>query len=66
MADYVEKAKHMAAETAGTAKEKVGEATGNDDLRSDGATDQVEANAHQAADAVSDGAEKLSFQRESV
>ncbi|WP_306303514.1 CsbD family protein [Rhodococcus sp. BS-15] len=52
MADFIDKAQHKAEELAGTAKEKAGEATGDDSLRAEGATDQAKANTHQAADKV--------------
>lgn len=48
MADFVDKAQHKAEELAGQAKEKVGDATGNDNLRGDGAADQAKAKAREA------------------
>lgn len=59
MADFIDKAQHKAEELAGTAKEKAGEATGDDSLRAEGAKDQAKANTHQAADKVSDAAESV-------
>ena len=59
MADFIDKAQHKAEELAGTAKEKAGEATGDDSLRAEGATDQAKANTHQAADKASDVAENV-------
>lgn len=59
MADFVDKAQHKAEELTGQAKEKVGDATGNDNLRSDGAADQVKAKARQVGDTLSDGVDAL-------
>lgn len=47
-----DKAKNSYQDAAGTAKEKVGEAVGNDDLKNEGKADQLGA-------AVKDGAEKV-------
>ncbi|KTR37589.1 CsbD family protein [Rothia kristinae] len=47
-----DKAENKGQDFAGTAKEKVGEAVGNDDLKNEGKADQLSA-------AVKDGAEKV-------
>ncbi len=59
MADFVDKAQHKTEELTGQAKEKVGDATGNDNLRGDGAADQVKAKARQVGDTLSDGIDAL-------
>ncbi|MCP3427151.1 CsbD family protein [Rothia sp. AR01] len=47
-----DKAENKAQDASGTAKEKVGQAVGNDDLKNEGKADQVSA-------AFKDGAEKV-------
>jgi uncharacterized protein YjbJ (UPF0337 family) len=59
MADFVDKAQHKAEELTGQAKEKVGDATGNDNLRGDGAADQAKAKAPQVVAHTRRAAEKL-------
>lgn len=59
MADFIDKAKHKAEEVAGKAKEKIGEATGNDDLRAEGATDQGKGKTKQVGDNISDAASNV-------
>ncbi|AVT30418.1 MULTISPECIES: CsbD family protein [unclassified Plantactinospora] len=51
-----DKIRHKIEEVAGAAKEKTGEATDNDRLRAEGATEQTEANVKQAGDHVVDAA----------
>lgn len=53
---FADKAKHAAEELVGKAKEAVGDATNNDDLKADGQTDQVEADVKQRGDKVQDAA----------
>lgn len=48
----IDKARHRAEEVVGEAKEKVGELTGNDTLRSEGRKDQVSGNVEQTGDSV--------------
>jgi len=50
-----DKIKNKAQEVAGKAKEKVGEITGNDELRREGQADQAEAGVKQAGEKVKDG-----------
>ncbi|MFC1413983.1 CsbD family protein [Streptacidiphilus sp. N1-12] len=54
---------NKAQEAAGKVKEKVGDVTGNDELKGEGQGDQVESKAKQAMDdakdAVGDAAEKI-------
>ncbi|WP_371484079.1 CsbD family protein [Kitasatospora sp. NBC_00315] len=50
MSKLTDKAKQV----QGNVKEKTGELTGNDKLRADGRTDQVDAKARQAADQAKD------------
>ncbi|MET0198303.1 CsbD family protein [Rhodococcus sp. RS1C4] len=59
MSDFIDKAQHKADELAGDAKERIGNATGDDELRGSGAAQKAKGNAHQLADTVSDGAEEL-------
>ncbi|MGC0365742.1 uncharacterized protein YjbJ (UPF0337 family) [Rhodococcus sp. 27YEA15] len=59
MADFIDKAKHRAEDLIGEAKEKIGHATGNDDLAAEGAGDQVKAKAKKVGDAVSDAASDI-------
>ena len=54
MSDFIDKAKHRAEDLIGEAKEKFGNATGNDDLAAEGVADQGEAKVKKAGDAVSD------------
>lgn len=56
MSDFIDKAQHKAEEIAGEAKEHIGSATGDDEMRGRGAAEKAKANAHQAADTVSDAA----------
>jgi uncharacterized protein YjbJ (UPF0337 family) len=50
----VDKIKNKAEELAGEVKEKVGELTGNDDLKSEGKGDQASGNVKQAGEKVKD------------
>ncbi|HEY9290342.1 MAG TPA: CsbD family protein [Microlunatus sp.] len=54
-----DKAKNKATEVAGAAKEKAGEAMGDDELRREGKRDQAKANAKQAGEKVKDAADDL-------
>lgn len=54
MSDFIDKAKHRAEDALGAGKEKVGNATGNDDLAAEGVADQGEAKVKKAGDAISD------------
>ncbi|ALU72571.1 general stress protein CsbD [Rhodococcus erythropolis R138] len=54
MSDFIDKAKHRAEDLIGEAKEKIGNATGNDDLAAEGVADQGEAKVKEAGDTVSD------------
>ncbi|WP_300009051.1 CsbD family protein [Pseudonocardia sp.] len=56
---FVDKAKHKAEEVIGEVKEKVGELTGNDELRAEGQKDQVSGNVKQTGDSVKDTASNL-------
>lgn len=47
-------AKHKIDEVAGKAKEKVGDATGDDEMKTEGKADQSKANLKQAGDKVKD------------
>jgi uncharacterized protein YjbJ (UPF0337 family) len=49
-----DKAKNSAQKAKGTAKEKVGKATGNDSLRRKGKADQVKGDLKQAGEKVKD------------
>ncbi len=49
-----DKAKNTAQKVKGTAKETVGKATGNDDLKAEGKTDQTKGNLKQAGENVKD------------
>ncbi|MFY1668449.1 CsbD family protein [Plantactinospora sp. WMMB334] len=51
-----DKIRHKVEEVTGAAKEKAGEATDNERLRAEGATEQTEANVKQAGDHVGDAA----------
>jgi uncharacterized protein YjbJ (UPF0337 family) len=55
----VDKIKNKAEELAGEVKEKVGELTGNDDLKSEGKGDQASGNVKQAGEKVKDAAKSL-------
>ena len=50
----VDKAKNAAQKAAGQAKEKIGAATGDEQLQADGQTDQVAGSAKQAGENVKD------------
>lgn len=50
-----DKIKNKAQEAAGKAKEKVGEVTGNDELRREGQADQAESGVKQTGEKVKDG-----------
>jgi len=49
-----DKTKNKAQDLAGKAKEKVGEATGNDDLRAEGQKDQAKGNVKEGVENVKD------------
>ena len=49
-----DKAKHKAEEVTGKAKDKVGEMTGDNDMRAEGKTDEAKGNLKQAGDKVKD------------
>jgi uncharacterized protein YjbJ (UPF0337 family) len=49
-----DKAHNSAEQAKGKAKETLGEATGNDDLRDEGKADQLKANLKQAAEKIKD------------
>ncbi|MDG4784810.1 CsbD family protein [Micromonospora sp. WMMD1102] len=51
-----DKIRHKVEEVTGAAKEKVGDATDNERLQAEGATQQTEANVKQAGDHVGDAA----------
>jgi len=51
---FTDKAKNKAQELAGKAKEKTGEATGNEELQAEGKADQVEGSLKQAGENVKD------------
>ena len=51
---FVDKARHKAEEVIGEVKEKVGELTGNDELKAEGKADQASGNVKQAGDSVKD------------
>jgi uncharacterized protein YjbJ (UPF0337 family) len=53
-----DKAANKAQEMKGKAKEVVGEATGDDDLKADGKADQVKGNLKQAREKVKDAFKK--------
>ncbi|MDQ2710228.1 MAG: CsbD family protein [Actinomycetota bacterium] len=53
---FVDKIKNKAEELAGKAKEKIGDATGNEDLKRDGQADQADAGLKQTVEHVKDGA----------
>lgn len=50
----LDKAKNTLEDLAGQAKEKIGEATGNDKLQAEGKTDQASGNLKQAGEHVKD------------
>lgn len=50
----VDKMKNKAEEVTGSAKEKVGEATGDSDMEAEGKLDQVKGNLKQAGEKVKD------------
>ena len=50
----LDKAKNKLEELSGKGKEQVGEATGNDDLKAEGQTDQAKGNLKQAGEKVKD------------
>jgi uncharacterized protein YjbJ (UPF0337 family) len=56
---FVDKAKHKAEEVIGEVKERVGELTGNDELKAEGKADQASGNVKQAGDSVKDAASSL-------
>ncbi|ALE79561.1 hypothetical protein WY02_15200 [Pseudonocardia sp. AL041005-10] len=56
---FTDKAKNKAQDAVGRAKEKVGDVTGNDDLKHDGQADQAEAAAKQAGEKVKDTAKDV-------
>jgi uncharacterized protein YjbJ (UPF0337 family) len=53
---FVDKAKNKAEELAGKAKEAVGDATDNNELKREGQADQAKANTKQAGENVKDAA----------
>ena len=56
---FVDKAEHKAEEVIGEVKEKVGELTGNDELKAEGRADQASGNVKQAGDSVKDAGASL-------
>jgi uncharacterized protein YjbJ (UPF0337 family) len=50
-----DKIRNTAQDAAGTAKEKVGEVTGDEQLEAEGVVDQAEAKLRKAAESVKDG-----------
>ncbi len=50
----IDKIKNKVEEASGTAKEKTGEATGDDQLRAEGQADQTSSNLKQAGEKVKD------------
>ena len=50
----VDKAKDMGQELGGMAKETAGDATGNDELKADGKSDQAKGNIKQAGEKIKD------------
>lgn len=56
---FIDKAKHKAEEIVGEVKEKVGDLTGNDQLKAEGKKDQVSGNVKQTGDSVKDAASNL-------
>lgn len=56
---FIDKAKHKAEEVIGEVKEKVGELTGNEELRAEGRKDQLSGNVKQTGDSVKDAASNL-------
>ena len=55
----VDKAKNKVQEVSGETKEKVGEHTGNEDLRAEGQADQTEGSLKQAGEKVKDAGGKI-------
>jgi uncharacterized protein YjbJ (UPF0337 family) len=53
-----DKAKNAAEEAVGKAKEVIGDATGNDELKAEGKTDQTKSNVKQAGENVKDAFKK--------
>ena len=53
---FTDKVKNKVEEAVGTAKEKVGRATGNDELVAEGRAEQAEANVKQTGEKVKDAA----------
>jgi uncharacterized protein YjbJ (UPF0337 family) len=51
---FIDKAKNKVEELTGQAKEKAGEATGNDDLKAEGQTDQAKGNLKDAGEKIKD------------
>ncbi len=51
---FIDKAKNKVEELTGQAKEKTGEATGNDDLKAEGQTDQAKGNLKDAGEKIKD------------
>ncbi|MER7417014.1 CsbD family protein [Micromonospora peucetia] len=51
---FTDKAKNKAEQLAGAAKERIGEAAGNERMRGEGATQQGDARARQAGEHVKD------------
>ncbi len=49
-----DKLKNATESTVGDAKEKIGDATGNDDMKAEGKTDQAKADLKQAGEKVKD------------
>ncbi|MCH1881992.1 CsbD family protein [Agrococcus sp. ARC_14] len=56
---FGDKVSNKAEELGGKAKESLGAATGNDELRAEGRADQAAANAKQAGEHVKDAAKDL-------
>jgi uncharacterized protein YjbJ (UPF0337 family) len=56
---FIDKAKHKAEEIVGEVKEKVGDLTGNDQLKAEGRKDQVSGGVKQTGDSVKDAASNL-------
>lgn len=57
-----DKISNKAQETAGKAKEKLGDATDNEQLQAEGTEDQVEAKAKQAGEHLKDAAKDVTGQ----
>ncbi|WP_441245124.1 CsbD family protein [Kitasatospora sp. McL0602] len=58
MSETSDKMQHKAQEVVGAAKEKVGDATGNDRLKAEGQGDQAESKVKQAVDETKDKAQE--------